>query len=70
MCFKVLAVLSFYATGSYQTTTGKNFDFCVGQSTMSTYIDEITNALNEDEVVSRFIRFPETIEEIGFCVER
>lgn len=72
MCvfFKTLAVLSFYGTGSYQTPTGKIFEVCVAQPTMSRYIDEITDALNEPEVVQRFIRFPETIEEVGFCVER
>ncbi|KAK3928643.1 Putative nuclease [Frankliniella fusca] len=67
---KVLAVLSFYATGSYQTPTGRNFDISIAQQTMSKYIEEISTALNAPEVVARIIRFAETAEEIGFCVER
>ena len=63
-------MLSFYATGSYQTPTGKIFDTAVAQPTMSKYINEITMALNEPAIVSRFIRFPENVEEVGFCVER
>lgn len=66
---KVLAMLTFYRTGSYQTPTGKNFEVCVAQPTMSKYIDKITLALNSEEVVRRFIRFPATAEEIDFCVE-
>ncbi|KAK3928031.1 Putative nuclease [Frankliniella fusca] len=37
---------------------------------MSKYIKEISGALNNPAVVSRLIRFPETVEEVGFCVER
>ncbi|KAK3923791.1 Putative nuclease [Frankliniella fusca] len=67
---KVLAALSFFATGSYQTPTGKNFEVSVAQPTMSNYIEEVTRALNTPEVVGRFIRFPATAEEVDYCVQR
>ncbi|KAK3924507.1 Putative nuclease [Frankliniella fusca] len=67
---KVLAVLSFYATGSYQRPTGRHFDCPIGQSTLSGFIEEVTNALNEDEVLGRLVRFPSNNFEINICIER
>lgn len=69
-CFQILSVLSFYATGSYQTPTGRQLDFVVSQPTMSTFIQEITNALNEDAVLSQLIRFPENQLEVNRCIIR
>ncbi|XP_034239134.1 putative nuclease HARBI1 [Thrips palmi] len=37
---------------------------------MSQYIDEITEALNEDVVLSQMIRFPENIGELNICIDR
>ena len=68
--FQVLAVLSFYASGSYQTPTGKQFDCPIAQSTLCGFIEEVTEALNEDEVLGRLIRFPSTVEEVNYCIER
>jgi len=67
---QVLAVLSFYASGSYQTITGKQFDFPIAQPTLSDYIEEVTAALNEDAVLAHFIRFPSNMQEVNYCIER
>ena len=66
----MLAVLSFFATGSYQTPTGRQFDIAIGQSTMSEYIEEIVSALNEDDILSHFIRFPSNVVEVEYCIDR
>jgi len=62
--------LSFYATGSYQRPTGKQCDCSVGQSTLSGFIEEVTDALNEDEVLGRLVRFPSNDYEINICIDR
>ena len=62
--------MSVYATGSYQRPTGNHFDVPIGQSTLSGFIDEVTDALNEDEVLGRLVRFPSTGEEVNICIER
>ncbi|XP_034256143.1 putative nuclease HARBI1 [Thrips palmi] len=67
---KVLAVLSFYATGSYQRPTGCHFDCTIGQTTVSRFIDEITDALNEEEVLARLVRFPANDQEINNSIVR
>ncbi|XP_071653111.1 putative nuclease HARBI1 [Temnothorax longispinosus] len=41
---KILAVLHFYATGSYQRSIGQNFLFPIAQSTMSGYVAMICDA--------------------------
>jgi len=65
-----LAVLSVYATGSYQSPTGMIFDFPIAQPTLSQYVKEVTNALNEDEVLARMIRFPSNDHEMNNCIDR
>ncbi|XP_053616898.1 putative nuclease HARBI1 [Plodia interpunctella] len=53
---KVLCALSFYATGSYQRIVGMGK--YLGQTTVSKYITEVTNALNNRNILSKFIKFP------------
>ncbi|XP_034245508.1 putative nuclease HARBI1 [Thrips palmi] len=67
---KVLSVLSFYATGSYQSPTGRQYDCPIAQPTLSAYIEEVTNALNEDEILGRLIRFPINVQELNYIIER
>ncbi|KAF2888272.1 hypothetical protein ILUMI_17901, partial [Ignelater luminosus] len=50
---KVLTTLRFYASGSYQLDTASNKHFCMTQSSASRCIREVTEALNQDEVLNR-----------------
>lgn len=61
---KVLATLRFYASGSYQEVTGSNSFVGISQPSTSRAIVEITNALNEAAIINRFIKYPQTIEEL------
>ncbi|RVE40958.1 hypothetical protein evm_014392, partial [Chilo suppressalis] len=54
----VLCVLSFYATGSYQRIVGMAKH--LGQTTVSKYVQDVTNALNNRDVLKEFIKFPTT----------
>ncbi|KAK3916723.1 Putative nuclease [Frankliniella fusca] len=67
---KVLAVLSFYATGSYQTPTGQRFDCPIAQPTLCAFIEEVSNAIYEDEVLYRLIKFPSNVREAELCIDR
>lgn len=58
----MLAALRFYASGSYQEVTGSNIYVGMSQSSVSRSIEEITNALNSDEIVNRWIQFPHNLE--------
>ncbi|KAM3966291.1 putative nuclease HARBI1 [Aphomia sociella] len=55
---KVLCALHFYASGSYQGTIGMTKH--LGQTTVSKYIKEVTNALNTPNILNELIRFPQT----------
>ena len=55
---QVLTALNFYATGSYEDPVGCNWMLCLGRSTVSTFISEVTKALNEPSLQRRWIRFP------------
>ncbi|KAL0879676.1 hypothetical protein ABMA27_003391 [Loxostege sticticalis] len=60
---KVLCALSFFATGSYQRSVGMgNYR---GQTTVSKYVAEVTNALTCPEVLNMHIHFPITIQEMN-----
>ncbi|XP_030758052.1 putative nuclease HARBI1 [Sitophilus oryzae] len=61
---KVLAALRFYASGSYQEITGSNSFVAISQPSISRAINEVTNALNQPEILNHIIRFPQTIEEL------
>lgn len=57
---QVLAVLHFYATGSYQAPISCSWLTCLGRSTLGFFIDEVTTALNDPGIQRRWIRFPQT----------
>lgn len=59
--FQVLCALSFYATGSYQRAVGMGKH--VGQTTISKYVTEVTNALTCPDLVNSHIHFPTTTQE-------
>ncbi|XP_033763297.1 putative nuclease HARBI1 [Pecten maximus] len=57
-----MIALRYYATGKMQLCSGDNFN--VDQSTVSRVIQRVTNALNHQDVVRRFVTFPLTAEAI------
>ncbi|KAL0881061.1 hypothetical protein ABMA27_002192 [Loxostege sticticalis] len=57
----VLCALSFFATGSYQRSVGMGK--YLGQTTVSKYVAEVTNALTCPGVLNRHIHFPISIQE-------
>ncbi|XP_023311763.1 putative nuclease HARBI1 [Anoplophora glabripennis] len=61
---KVLAALRFYASGSYQEITGSNSFVAISQASASRAVNEVTNALNQPEILNNVIRFPRNIEEL------
>ncbi|KAF2901644.1 hypothetical protein ILUMI_04539 [Ignelater luminosus] len=61
---KVLTTLRFYASGSYQLDTASNKHFCMMQSSASQCINEVTETLNQDAVLNRWIRFPRNMNEL------
>ncbi|XP_050503384.1 putative nuclease HARBI1 isoform X2 [Diabrotica virgifera virgifera] len=62
---KLLVTLLFYGQGSYQAVTGSNFFCGMSQSSVCRCIEEVTNALNRPEFISRWISFPRNIEELS-----
>ncbi|KAF2892054.1 hypothetical protein ILUMI_14119 [Ignelater luminosus] len=61
---KVLTTLRFYASCSYQLDTASNKHFCMTQSSASRCINEVTEALNQDAVLNRWICFPRNMNEL------
>ncbi|XP_041983243.1 putative nuclease HARBI1 [Aricia agestis] len=57
---KVLCALSFYATGSYQRIVG--MAKYLGQTTVSKYVRQVTDALVTPSILNTFIKFPATRE--------
>ncbi|KAJ0176455.1 hypothetical protein K1T71_007634 [Dendrolimus kikuchii] len=61
--YKVLITLSFYATGSYQRLVGGTYGTLMSQQSVSRAIRDVTAALNNQVVLNRWIRFPQTRQE-------
>lgn len=62
---KVLIILNFLATGSYQTVIGNNVHCSgVSQATVSRWVEEVVQALNNPVVFNRWVKFPGTMEEL------
>ncbi|CAH2088804.1 unnamed protein product [Euphydryas editha] len=55
---KILAALSFYASGSYQRNVGASSLFNMSQPSFSRCLQEVTNALNIEQVLLKYIKFP------------
>ena len=63
----MLAALRFYAGGSYQTDIGVNKFVSISQQSVSRSIKEVTDALNRPQILNRFIKFPQDIQELNSC---
>ncbi|KAJ8952783.1 hypothetical protein NQ318_008100 [Aromia moschata] len=61
---KVFVTLLFYAHGSYQKNYWKKYLCGISQSSVSRCINEVTMTLNQDNIVSEWIRFPQNINEL------
>ncbi|XP_041980757.1 putative nuclease HARBI1 [Aricia agestis] len=55
---KVMAALSFYATGKYLKPLGKKADPSITQYFVSTSVAKVTEALNDVSIVKKYIHFP------------
>ncbi|XP_052742602.1 putative nuclease HARBI1 isoform X2 [Bicyclus anynana] len=55
---KVLAALSFYATGKYQKSIGGKTDPNITQYFVSTAVIQVTEAINNPAIVKKYIHFP------------
>ncbi|XP_052128731.1 uncharacterized protein LOC127750631 [Frankliniella occidentalis] len=67
---KVLAAIYFFAHGCYHQSVGQNVDFPMGRTTAQDCIHMVTGALNNRDVVRRFIKFPRTKEELNLTIRR
>nr|CAI5851451.1 unnamed protein product [Callosobruchus analis] len=61
---KVLVALHFFATGSYQIDIGYNLFCALSRAAVSRCIDEVVNALNQSQIINRWIHFPRSREEM------
>ncbi|XP_068622553.1 putative nuclease HARBI1 [Battus philenor] len=55
---KVMAALSFYATGKYQKSVGGKTDPSITQYFVSTAVMQVTEAMNHPAIVKKYIHFP------------
>ncbi|KAJ8909604.1 hypothetical protein NQ315_003714 [Exocentrus adspersus] len=62
---KVLIALRFYGGGSYQVDVGSNINFAVSQPSVSRCIQELTEALNNEDIFNQIVQFPRTFEELA-----
>ncbi|CAG4996114.1 unnamed protein product [Parnassius apollo] len=62
-CMRILLALSFYATGSYQKLVGGTYGTLMSQQSVSRAIREVTDALNNPNILGKWIRFPQTRQE-------
>ncbi|XP_045767780.1 putative nuclease HARBI1 [Maniola jurtina] len=60
---KIMAALDFYAGGSYQRRVGKDYNLGLCQTAVHKCVAEVTDALNQSEVLLRHIKFPSSTEE-------
>ncbi|CAH1954609.1 unnamed protein product [Acanthoscelides obtectus] len=54
---KVLATLRFHASGSHQEITGSNHFVGISQASMSRAIKEVTEALNQPQILANKVCF-------------
>ncbi|OWR53452.1 putative nuclease HARBI1 like protein [Danaus plexippus plexippus] len=55
---KVLAALSFYATGKYQKSIGGRSDPSITQYFVATAVMQVTEAMNDPSIIKKYIHFP------------
>ncbi|XP_060845695.1 putative nuclease HARBI1 [Rhopalosiphum padi] len=61
---KVLVVLNFFVTGSYQTSVGNSRLMNLSQSSVSRCVKQIVAALNQPEIFNTWVKFPSNIQEL------
>ncbi|XP_071573951.1 putative nuclease HARBI1 [Temnothorax nylanderi] len=61
---QVVTALRFMASGSYLTDIGYNINSAVSQPSVSRCIKNVTKALNQPEVLNRWVKCPSTLEEV------
>lgn len=52
--------LSFYATGSYQRLVGGTYGTMMSQQSVSRAIKDVTAALNNEGILNKWLKFPQT----------
>ncbi|XP_052747820.1 putative nuclease HARBI1 [Galleria mellonella] len=60
---KILCTLSFLGNGSYQKLIGNNLDTLISQPSASRAIHQVIDALNNINIVQKYIRFPQNSQE-------
>jgi hypothetical protein len=58
----VLEALRFYAAGSYQADVGYNCFMGISKQSVSNALHEVTEALNQPQVLNTYIKFPNNLE--------
>ncbi|XP_026826928.1 putative nuclease HARBI1 [Ooceraea biroi] len=61
---QVVTAIRFMASGSYQTDIGLNFNSVISQSSVSRCIANVTTALNQPEILNRWVKCPSTLKEV------
>jgi len=67
---QVLCALAFYGEGSYRRIIGMMSSLNVSQGSVSNAVAEVTDALNHDKILARFIRFPRNPHGRAFLMAR
>ncbi|XP_022827716.1 putative nuclease HARBI1 [Spodoptera litura] len=58
--YKLLVALSFFATGSYQKLVGSTFGTLMSQQSVSKAINDTVIALNQENILKKWVKFPQT----------
>lgn len=66
----MLVALKFFASGSYQLDIGANAWVGVSQSSVSRCIEEVSAALNSQEIFNEYVKFPSTLRECEILREK
>ncbi|XP_049866795.1 putative nuclease HARBI1 [Pectinophora gossypiella] len=67
---KILCTLAFLASGSYQKIIKENVRTYLSQTSASRCINEVVEALNNPNILKKYIRFPQNIQERQILKER
>ncbi|CAI6376070.1 unnamed protein product [Macrosiphum euphorbiae] len=62
---KVLTALRFYASGSYQQDIGEHRGAALSQASVSRCLTEVTEALNNYQIMNKYIHFPANMLELN-----
>ena len=68
--FQILTALNFFGHGSDQKGVGADSTACMSQPWVSLTLTEVINAVNVPAVLRANIRFPNTLAERRFVIQR